>query len=548
MIKLNIYKLRTAKINFFFVALFITTITGINAQSSTIITWISGPNTSEQLGIYGTLGIASTSNIPGARENSISWIDSSNHLWLFGGNGYSTTITQGRLNDLWKYNISTNEWTWVSGSNNLNVYGTYGTLGVANSSNIPGGRQNSITWKDSNGNLWLFGGSGFAASGALGYLNDLWKYDITTNQWTWVSGTNAINQTGNYGSLGVSNAANVPGARYGAVSWIENDHLYLFGGQTASSIRVNDLWKYDIATGEWTWISGSNIIDQNGIYGTQGITAPTNVPGARQAGISWIDNSNDFWMLGGYGFDYNGSASYLNDLWKYNVGTNEWTWINGADTTFQSANYGSLGVTAPTNRPGARQMSIASKDVNGDLWLFGAWGTIGPPFGRINDLWKYELSSNQWTWFAGDNNIDQLGIYGSLGVGDVNNIPGARRMSVSWTDTSGNFWLFGGNMSDGSGGSLLLNDLWKINISSNVGINTIVDPKTIVNIYPNPTNDKITVDISNEEEHSVIILDIMGKIIFQSNIQVKTQIDISSLNDGIYFIRIGNQTRKIIKY
>ena len=33
----------------------------------------------------------------------------------------------------------------------------------------------------------------------------------------------------------------------------------------------NDLWKY--SAGEWTWMSGSNGVSQDGTYGTQGIAA-----------------------------------------------------------------------------------------------------------------------------------------------------------------------------------------------------------------------------------------------------------------------------------
>ncbi len=36
-------------------------------------------------GVYGTLGMASSSNIPGPRNYAASWIDSSGNLWLFGG-------------------------------------------------------------------------------------------------------------------------------------------------------------------------------------------------------------------------------------------------------------------------------------------------------------------------------------------------------------------------------------------------------------------------------------------------------------------------------
>ena len=69
------------------------------------------------------------------------------------------------LNDLWKFD-GTN-WIWISGSDTV-VYGVYGTKGVGSPSNIPGGRQGSISWIDSNNNLWLFGGFGFDAFGSEG--------------------------------------------------------------------------------------------------------------------------------------------------------------------------------------------------------------------------------------------------------------------------------------------------------------------------------------------------------------------------------------------
>ena len=46
-----------------------------------------------EAGIYGTLGVASSSNFPGGRVGAISWADSSGNLWLFGGNGYDSAGT-----------------------------------------------------------------------------------------------------------------------------------------------------------------------------------------------------------------------------------------------------------------------------------------------------------------------------------------------------------------------------------------------------------------------------------------------------------------------
>ena len=46
-----------------------------------------------------------------------------------------------------------------------------------------------------------------------------------------------------------------------------------FRGQTEPPLRrLNDLWRYDIATGMWTWMNGANTVEQVGTYGTPGST------------------------------------------------------------------------------------------------------------------------------------------------------------------------------------------------------------------------------------------------------------------------------------
>jgi len=48
---------------------------------------------------------------------------------------------------------------WISGSNLTNQSGVYGTKGTADPGNVPEGRAGSVSWIDTDGNLWLFGGS-----------------------------------------------------------------------------------------------------------------------------------------------------------------------------------------------------------------------------------------------------------------------------------------------------------------------------------------------------------------------------------------------------
>ena len=75
-------------------------------------------------------------------------------------------------------------------------------------------------------------------------------------------------------------------------------------------------------------MKGDNIINQQGVYGTKGMESSGNKPGSRWGSVSWTDNQNILWLFGGEGYTYN-SFGWLNDLWKYNPATNEWTWMKG---------------------------------------------------------------------------------------------------------------------------------------------------------------------------------------------------------------------------
>jgi len=208
-------------------------------------------------------------------------------------------------------NSTANEWTWMGGSIFTNQTGTYVTLGTPAPGNVPGARNGAVSWRDTAGNFWHFGGSGIDSTGASGGLNDLWKY--SAGEWTWVSGSNVANQQGTYGTQGMADPNNVPGARGNSVSWIDAaGNFWRFGGRSLA--YLNDLWKY--SGGEWTWMGGSNLGDQSGTYGTQGTPAPGNVPGGRENAIRWTDAAGNFWLFGGDGYDSVGTLGRLNDLWK----------------------------------------------------------------------------------------------------------------------------------------------------------------------------------------------------------------------------------------
>ena len=81
-------------------------------------------------------------------------------------NKKESQISEGYLNDLWKY--SNNEWTWISGNDTVNALGIYGTKGLPSPSNYPGARFSSVGISNSPGSFWLFGGFGYDSIGNNG--------------------------------------------------------------------------------------------------------------------------------------------------------------------------------------------------------------------------------------------------------------------------------------------------------------------------------------------------------------------------------------------
>jgi N-acetylneuraminic acid mutarotase len=451
-------------------------------------TWMGGSNGGSKVsGVYGTLEVPAVSNMPGSRDSAVGWTDGGGNLWLFGGYGVDDEGNLGYLNDQWRFSPSTLEWEWMGGGNNVASHcedpgvcgppGVYGQPRTPALGNIPGGREGASNWTDSSGNLWLFGGDGFDDVGNWGALNDLWKFFPSTNEWAVMAGGNVQGEYGVYGTLRVPANGNTPGGREYAASWIDSSgHLWLFGGNGFAAQSpggdLNDLWEFNPSTNEWAWMGGSNTVGSNGgnpgVYGTLGTPAAGNIPGGRESAARWTDTSGNLWLFGGDGYDINDDFGILNDLWKFNPSTNEWTWMGGSSschnlntcTGIAGGVYGTLGVAAAGNIPGGRDFETSWTDSSGNFWLFGGYGfDINANLCLLNDLWMFKPSTNQWTWMGGSNSCSNVtGVYGTLGTPSSANMPGGRDAEVAWTDDSGNFWLFGG-LTNSNGADF--NDLWK---------------------------------------------------------------------------------------
>ena len=377
---------------------------------------------------------------------------------------------------------------------------------------IPAARLGAATWTDTTGNLWLFGGSDGG-----NYLNDLWKFNAsalfadftaTAGQWTWQSGsaTFGVDQNGIY----PPSANPYPGARTNAVSWTDaSGNFWLFGGfgkDGAGTLGfLNDLWEY--TGGTWTFITGSSLANQVGIYGTPGVASGTNAPGGRQEAVGWADAAGNLWLFGGEGEDGNNPPTangILDDLWVYNITAKQWTFVMGDTKANQTGIYEAQTVVGPVNTtgaastcgltvgltvgsnvicspvmttgafPGSRWGASGWTDAGGNLWLYGGWGldsTGTNGNGALNDLWVYTPNSTAgqpgtWTWIKGSNTGAANGVYGDeLRPYKTYEIwtPGGRSNATHWVDGNGQLWLFGGVGYDSTSttGNGYLNDMWR---------------------------------------------------------------------------------------
>jgi N-acetylneuraminic acid mutarotase len=345
-------------------------------------------------------------------------------------------------------------YVWKSGTTGLNPSGLYGVKGMADVKKSPKGRADAAQWMDKDGNLWLFGGRSMNI-GNIDILNDLWKYEVSTNTWTWMHGDSTTGSVGFYGTMGIPNASNEPPARSGAVAWVDSsNNLWLFGGSGYPG-GLNDLWKYNITSNKWTWINGSNLYYQTTVFGTIGIPSNSCMPGSRCGAVGWRDSLNNLWLFGGTGINIGYGQN--NELWKYNINTNQWTWVKGSNIIGHPGSYGTQGVPAAGNVPPSRAFAATWIDNSGNFWLFGGQN---PPYDSFDDLWKYNPASNVWVWTKGTSSVNVNGTYGTLGVASASNHPGGRAGTAHWKSSTGKLMLFGGWGFAATGNFYYLNDLW----------------------------------------------------------------------------------------
>lgn len=408
-------------------------------------TWMAGDTTTNMVGDFGIQGVPAPTNRPPGLYEACEWTDLNGNFWIFGGCNLNTWNAYSAL---WKFDPNTLEWTWVKGPSAPLMPGIYGTQGVPSPLNYPGYRDyTSTTWVDAAGDLWLYGGRGPDINGVYGPIDELWRYNIATNEWTWMKGSGIASQPGVYGVQQVpSPLNNPPGTCETSCGWTNaSGNLWLFGGEANSDA----MWRYNIATNEWTWMSGQSTFPVSINYGTQQVASPTNTPGTRRAYAHWEDLQGNFWLFGGYTFgaSTNPSAGIHSDMWKYDPTTLQWTWMAGNAFTFAPVTFTAQCVPGNGTPQSVYENRINWRDQCGRFWSVGGAtfdSTQSTNHATTSTLWCFDPATLLFAWVGGPLTIAAPAVYGTQGVPSPLNRPISLMGANSFVSASGDFWLCSG--------------------------------------------------------------------------------------------------------
>ena len=348
-----------------------------------------------------------------------------------------------------------------------------------------------------------------------------------------------------YGSIGIESPLNKPPSSDEiGISWVDNENNFWLLD------NIGCLWKYKTTTDNWIWMKGNNIDSlgpyQLPNYGIKGVEDSSNTPGFNHFNYSkWKDSYGNFWYLQGQNMV----------LWKYNLSTNNWTWVNGDTSNPTFPNYG----TSECIQTGVQEIKPYSHEESracwidncNNLWLMGGYAYNSISGILLNDLIFYNVDSNRWVWVGNDTSLNLTGNYGTMGIASPSNVPASRTGALPFKDNIGNIWVFGGLNSTWTGSFA---DLWMYTIDTSctkchaMPLSLTQTSNLQVDSYPNPATTTISIT-SSQPITQITITNIIGQILY-SNVFKKEDvlIDVSSLPIGMYFITIsGSEVRKLFK-
>ena len=375
-------------------------------------------------------------------------------------------------------------------------------------------------------------GKGYVGMGQneLGvYMRDFWEYDPLPNIWT---------RKTDFPSDG----------RYGASAYVIKGKIYVCFGYDNSKISRNDLWEYNPVNDSWV--------------------KKADFPGqARYSAAGFVIRDSVLYIGTG---TYGNSDDYLYDFWMYNPTSDTWTrksdfpgYKRQDAASFSIDDIGFLGsglsgYLTPTKDfwkydPKADTWSaiqslpvenatLVSFTIDGKGYVGG--GIASVPFESTNNFFEYDPNTNKWTVFEPQDKA----------------FP--RRAGIGFS--IGNIGFFGTGYNDIN---LYFSDFWAFNIYFNNEDDEDDEEDDDDNddneneckcytsyelkLFPNPTTDKVTLEIDEEfelDKMTIFIYNSLGQIVIQQTTESnKKVINVSNLESGLYLTRVYLDNLIIVK-
>ncbi len=403
-------------------------------------TWMKGDPTNFATTVTGTPGVPSPSNFPQCRYSPTPWTDNNGDFWMWGGSSDEPVPPIGpgnhRINDLWKFDPVTNQWTYYTGDTGWTNVFNFGIQGVSSPLNSPPGASfGPPGWVDLNNNLWLYGTK---------WRNDMWMFNTTSLEWTWMSGASAPLVAGGvvntvYGTQGIFASGNTPGEYNG--EFTSGNYVDAAGNLWYFRDDQGVMWKYDITLNQWAWITGMSAPTMS--YTAIGVFAPSNTPGVllsnTAAGLDlswskWKDNNGKFWLM----IARKNGDTYL---WQFDPTIQQWAcmWYgNGVNGQEQFCTYNSS--YAPYK---ATEYRVNWVDDCNNFWFLAQEDNQGADDAH---LWCYNTSLNQFKLVQTISGWQPN--YGTMGVSSITNKPGNSMWGLGYWGNERGIWIFQGGYGD----------------------------------------------------------------------------------------------------
>lgn len=307
-----------------------------------------------------------------------------------------------------------------------------------------------------------------------------------------------------------------------------NHNGYVLGGLNCSGACLKDFWKYTVSTNSWLALS--------------------DFPGQGRQGMSNFIINDKLYIIGGRIAD----NSTINEVWEFNFTTSIWTQKN--------------------NLPFAGMWRGAAFSIDTIGYVcYGMNNTVSGSFNHL--IYQYNHITDNWTIVP---NI-VLPARNYIGCAVTNNkaclYGGQDSMNVVTNDiklfnpidTSLTTYL--GLPTIGRKGAMtfVLYDVFYITTGLDATQNRIketwkndafvgfkeLDDYSNLKIYPNPSDEKIYVDLSNRNITSIKLINQLGQIVFEQKVENQIlEINISQYTNGIYYLSIQSRdlsmTNKVI--